>query len=76
LRIKGRQGSGWSMDHGDTGMSTQGAADRYALLRTDDNGVTVLVAEFDTREEAERRAVELARGGHKQHYFIEPVAKG
>ncbi len=56
-------------------MSTQDAADRYALFRTDDNGVTFLIAEFGTREEAERESSQLARGGHKQHYFIEPVAK-
>ncbi|MDR6289336.1 hypothetical protein E9232_001851 [Inquilinus ginsengisoli] len=52
------------------------AGNRYALFRTDDNGVTFLIAEFGTQEEAERRAAELARGGHKQHYFIEPVSKG
>jgi hypothetical protein len=54
---------------------TERIADNYALFRTDDNGVTFLIAEFRTREEAERRASELARGGHKQHYFVEPVAK-
>lgn len=62
-------------------MSTQGPGgpagvpDRHALFRMDDNGVTFLIAEFATREEAERRAAELARGGHKQHYFVEPAAK-
>ena len=50
---------------------TENIAGNFALYRTDDNGVTFLVAEFHTREEAERRASELARGGHKQHYFVE-----
>jgi hypothetical protein len=46
---------------------------RYALFREDDNGARFLIAHFDTREEAENRAAELAQGGHKQHYFIEPA---
>ncbi|MDT3376028.1 hypothetical protein RNI52_01710 [Labrys neptuniae] len=53
----------------------ENAVNSYALFRTDDNGVTFLVAEFRTREEAEQKASELARGGHKQHYFIESIAK-
>jgi hypothetical protein len=59
-----------------THSDPEGAENRYALFRMDDNGVTFLIAEFGTREEAEHRASELARGGHKQHYFVEPVAKG
>lgn len=37
--------------------------------------MTYLIARFATREEAEGRAAELAHGGHKQYYFIEPLAK-
>lgn len=55
--------------------NTETAADSYALYRTDDNGVTFRVAEFRTREEAEQKASELAKGGHKQHYFIELITK-
>lgn len=55
--------------------NTETTPDSYALFRTDDNGVTFPVAEFRTREEAERKASELAQGGHKQHYFIELIAK-
>jgi|GEM_PF-1474038 len=54
---------------------TKSIADNYALFRTDDNGVTFLVAKFRTREEAERKATEFAQHGHKQHYFVEPVAE-
>jgi len=53
---------------------TESTADNYALFRTDDNGVTFLIAKFRTREEAEQRATEFARSAHKQHYFVEPVA--
>ena len=54
---------------------TESIANNYALYRTDDNGVTFLVAEFRTREEAERRASELTQSAHKQHYFIEPITE-
>jgi hypothetical protein len=46
---------------------------RYSLFREDDNGARFLIDHFDSRDEAERRAAELAHGGHKQHYFIEPA---
>ncbi|RYD29616.1 MAG: hypothetical protein EOP86_21405 [Verrucomicrobiaceae bacterium] len=46
----------------------------HALFREDDNGARFLIAVFDSREKAEQRAAELAHGGHKQHYFTEPVA--
>jgi len=49
------------------------AATRHALFREDDNGVRFLIGHFDSRDDAERKAAELAAGGHKQHYFIEPV---
>jgi hypothetical protein len=41
----------------------------HALYREDDNGSRFLIARFAT--EAEAKAAELARGGHKQHYFVE-----
>ena len=46
---------------------------RHSLFREDDNGARFLIDHFNSRVEAERRAAELARGGHKQHYFIEPA---
>ena len=54
---------------------TESTADDHALFRTDDNGVTFLVAEFRTREEAQQKAAEFTQRGHKQHYFVEPVAE-
>lgn len=45
---------------------------RHSLFRQDDNGARFLIGHFYSRDEAERRAAELAHGGHKQHYFIEP----
>lgn len=55
-------------------ISEPAVVNRHALYREDDNGARFLIAEFDTREEAEARAAELAHGGHKQHYFIEAVS--
>lgn len=49
------------------------SSDRHALFREDDNGARFLIDHFDSREAAEQRAAELAYGGHKQHYFIEPA---
>lgn len=46
---------------------------RHSLFREDDNGARFLIAQFDSLDEAERKAAELAQGGHKQHYFIEPA---
>ncbi len=46
---------------------------RFVLFRVDDNGVRFLIAYFDSEEAAQQRAAELAQGGHKQHYFIEPA---
>lgn len=43
----------------------------YSLFREDDNGARFLIERFNTQEEAEAKAAELARGGHKQHYFVE-----
>jgi hypothetical protein len=45
----------------------------HALYREDDNGGRFLIGQFDTRQAAEARAKELATGGHKQFYFVEPV---
>ena len=53
----------------------EGIGGSYSLFRTDDNAVTFLVAEFRTREEAEQKASELARGGHKQFYFVKPTVR-
>jgi hypothetical protein len=43
----------------------------HALYREDDNGARFLIACFVTQAEAEAKAAELARGGHKQGYFVE-----
>jgi len=43
----------------------------YSLFREDDNGARFLMERFNTQDEAEAKAAELARGGHKQHYFVE-----
>ena len=43
----------------------------HALYREDDNGARFLIARFATQAEAEAKAAELARGGHKQHYFVD-----
>jgi hypothetical protein len=48
-------------------------SNRHSLFREDDNGARFLIASFDSLDEAERKAAELAHGGHKQHYFIEPA---
>lgn len=46
-------------------------ATQHALYREDDNGVRFLIATFNSRKEAEERATDLAKGGHKQTYFVE-----
>lgn len=46
----------------------------HALYREDDNGARFLIARYATQAEAEAQAAELARGGHKQGYFVEQVA--
>ena len=43
----------------------------HALYREDDNGARFLIARYATQAEAEAKAAELARGGHKQAYFVE-----
>ena len=43
----------------------------HALHREDDNGAGFLIARYATQAEAEAKAAELARGGHKQGYFVE-----
>lgn len=43
----------------------------HALYREDDNGARFLIARYATQAEAEAKAAELARGGHKQGYFLE-----
>ena len=45
----------------------------FELLREDDNGARFLIGQYDTKAAAEQRAEELARGGHKQHYFVQPA---
>lgn len=45
----------------------------YGLFREDDNGARFVVARFESQQAAQQRADELAHGGHKQHYFIEPI---
>lgn len=49
---------------------------RHSLFREDENGARFLIDHFDSRDAAERRAAELAHGGHKQHYYIEPATDG
>ena len=43
----------------------------HALYREDDNGARFFIARFATEAEAQAKATELARGGHKQGYFVE-----
>jgi len=43
----------------------------YALYCEDDNGARFLIARYATQAEAEAKAAELARGGHKQGYLVE-----
>ena len=43
----------------------------YSLFREDDNGARFLIERFNSKDEAEAKAAELARGEHKQHYFVE-----
>ncbi len=43
----------------------------HALYREDDKGTHFLIARFATQAKAEAKAAELARGGHKQHYFVQ-----
>lgn len=45
----------------------------HALYREDDNGARFLIARYATQAEAEAKAAELARGGHKQAYFVESL---
>ncbi|MBK8040073.1 MAG: SPOR domain-containing protein [Verrucomicrobiaceae bacterium] len=47
----------------------------HALYREDDNGARFLIACYATQAEAEAKAAELARGGHKQHYFVQPLGQ-
>ncbi|MBE2282394.1 MAG: SPOR domain-containing protein [Prosthecobacter sp.] len=42
----------------------------HALYREDDNGARFLIARYATQA----KAAELARGGHKQGYFVEHQA--
>lgn len=49
---------------------------RYALFREDDNGARFHIGTFESQAETEDRIAELAQGGHKQYYFIEPVTDG
>ena len=41
----------------------------HALYREDDNGARFLIARYATQAEADAKAAEMARGGHKQGYF-------
>lgn len=47
----------------------------HALYREDDNGGRFHVGDFETRRAAEERAKELASGGHKQYFFVEPIVQ-
>ena len=47
----------------------------HALYREDDNGARFLIARYATQAQAEAKAAELARGGHKQHYFVQPLGQ-
>ncbi len=48
----------------------------HAFYREDDNGARFLIARFATQAEAEAKAAELARGWHKQCYFVESPRLG
>ncbi len=62
-------------DAEETPPPSDSASAPHALFREDDNGARFLIAHFPTRALAEQRAQDLAHGGHKQHYFVEPVAQ-
>lgn len=47
------------------------SSESFALYREDDNGARFLIARYATRAEADTKAAELARGGHKQGYSVE-----
>ena len=47
----------------------------WALWRQDDNGNRALMRRFATRGEAEREQRAYEARGHKQTYWVEPVAK-
>lgn len=77
----GKDEFGWWAAVSNSPVSTFGSAapvaepeQRHALFREDDNGARFLIDTFASRAEAENRAAELALGGHKQHYFVEPVS--
>ncbi len=55
-----------------THETTSSPVQLYTLFREDDNGARFKIDQFSSRSEAELLAAELAQGGHKQHYFIEP----
>ena len=46
----------------------------HALFREDDNGARFLIGCFYSREAAQEKAAELAKGGHKQYYFVEKIS--
>lgn len=69
----GHDDFGWWAAVPHTPVSQFHSRPRYRLFREDDNGVRFLVDCFDSEDAAERRADELAQGGHKQLYFIELI---
>ncbi|MCL2715714.1 MAG: hypothetical protein FWD68_14310 [Alphaproteobacteria bacterium] len=48
-------------------------AGRYLLQRTDDNGVTTVIAVLDSLSDAQAKALEFERHGHKQFYFVSRI---
>jgi hypothetical protein len=54
----------------------EAAAAGHRLWRQDDNGNRFLVASYESRDDAERELARLARGAHKQLYWIESVSSG
>lgn len=47
----------------------------WELWRQDDNGVQVLIARYEDRQDALARMAELESSGHKQTYWITPVPR-
>ena len=52
-------------------MSDHPGGMTWRVMRRDDNGNDYLVEDGLTEAEATQRAAELARGAHKQTYWIE-----
>ncbi len=53
-------------------MSADSSGGSWRLWRQDDHGNEVVVADFETRAEAEAAREEYEEKGHHQHYWVQP----